>query len=64
MNFIFEKSLSWLDFQMLAKDMLNIEMLNFAEGKDQGIDLRYFVSKDYRIIAQCKRIKNLTKKII
>ncbi len=64
-NYDFENILSPIDFEYLIRDLLsaelNIELTAFAEGKDQGIDLRYSKKNDSSIIVQCKRSKNISK---
>ena len=44
-NYDFTASLSPLDFEVLSKDLLEaelgIQLENFSEGRDKGIDLRY-----------------------
>jgi len=64
-NYDFENILSPLDFEYLIRDLLsvdlNIELTAFAEGKDQGIDLRYSKKNDSSIIVQCKRSKSISK---
>jgi Novel STAND NTPase 3/Restriction endonuclease len=44
-NYDFTASLSPLDFELLSKDLLEaelgIQLENFSEGRDKGIDLRY-----------------------
>ena len=44
-NYDFTACLSPLDFELLSKDLLEAEMdiqlENFSEGHDKGIDLRY-----------------------
>ena len=44
-DYDFTASLSPLDFEILSKDLLEaqlgIQLENFAEGRDKGIDLRY-----------------------
>src|ERR1039457_2931992 len=44
-NYDFTNSLSPLDFELLSKDLLEaelgIQLENFSEGRDKGIDLRY-----------------------
>ncbi len=44
-DYDFTGSLSPLDFELLSKDLLeaelDIQLENFSEGRDRGIDLRY-----------------------
>ena len=44
-DYDFTTSLSFLDFELLAKDLLDVELgiqlETFSEGRDKGIDLRY-----------------------
>ena len=44
-DYDFTNCLSSLDFELLSKDLLEaelgIQLENFSEGRDQGIDLRY-----------------------
>jgi len=63
----FTSCLSPLDFEILSKDLLEeelgIQLENFREGRDKGIDLRYAPlinkgkssEKSYQLIVQCKR---------
>ncbi|MBN1182045.1 MAG: restriction endonuclease [Bacteroidales bacterium] len=52
------KSLSYYDFELLVRDLLQKEFSltfeTFKSGKDQGIDIRYLPTKDRAIIVQCK----------
>ena len=44
-DYDFTDCLSALDFELLSKDLLEaelgIQLENFSEGRDEGIDLRY-----------------------
>ena len=44
-DYDFTACLSPLDFELLSKDLLDVELgvqfENFSEGRDKGIDLRY-----------------------
>ncbi len=62
MTFYTFDNLSPLDFETLAIDLLqkykNISLIEtFKQGKDQGIDGRFFTDKKETIV-QCKRYKN------
>lgn len=56
-NYNFE-TLSGNEFEILARDLLqqelNIVLESFKSGRDNGIDLRYALSKDNSLIVQCK----------
>ena len=58
-NYDFKNSLSPLDFEILSKDLLEVELgirlENFREGRDKGIDLRYAPQHGQSLIVQCKR---------
>jgi hypothetical protein len=64
-NYDFQSLLSPLDFEYLVKDLLSrdldINFKAFCEGKDKGIDLRYMSNDTDEIIAQCKRVKEISK---
>lgn len=64
-NYDFQTLLSPLDFEHLVRDLLSkelgIELSAFAEGKDNGTDLRYSGNNSESIIVQCKRVKTLTR---
>jgi len=64
-NYDFQSLLSPIDFEHLAKDLLSkdlkINLSSFAEGKDEGIDLRYSIDSKKSVIVQCKRVKSITK---
>lgn len=55
-------NLSYIEFEALAQDLLqevmNVRFEIFAEGKDEGVDLRYSLSLNKNIVVQCKRYKN------
>lgn len=59
MNYDFTACLSSIDFELLSKDLLEaelgIQLENFKDGRDKGIDLRYTSTKSYNLIVQCKR---------
>ena len=63
-NYPFEELLSPIDFEHLVRDLisrdLKFEFTAFAEGKDQGVDLRYSHLSN-EIIVQCKRTKSISK---
>ena len=67
-NYDFQTLLSPIDFEHLIKDLLskdlNINLNSFAEGKDNGIDLRYSIDDKKSIIVQCKRVKSISKEVI
>lgn len=67
-NYDFQTLLSPIDFEHLVRDLLSrqldIELSTFAEGADNGIDIRYCSSPDNSIVVQCKRMKSVTKEII
>lgn len=52
------RSLSPFDFETLVRDLLQAELQtrieSFKSGRDGGIDLRYSLTEDRRIIIQCK----------
>ena len=56
-NYNFE-TLSGNEFEILARDLLqqelNIVLESFKSGRDNGIDLRYALSKGNFLIVQCK----------
>ncbi|WP_367873590.1 restriction endonuclease [Luteolibacter sp. Populi] len=59
-NYNFTENLSPLDFELLSKDLLEVELglqfENFREGRDGGIDLRHAPqSGGGETIVQCKR---------
>lgn len=64
-NYDFQSLLSPIDFEHLVRDLLSkdlgIELSAFAEGKDNGIDLRHSNNNSKSLIVQCKRVKNLSK---
>jgi len=64
-HYDFTSSLSPLDFELLSKDLLEVELgiklENFSEGRDKGIDLRYALAKSSeKLIVQCKRYANFS----
>ena len=64
-EFSFQELLSPFDFEILVRDLLScdlgIDFRTFAEGPDQGIDLRYAADPDGMTIVQCKRRKDLSQ---
>lgn len=60
-NYTFE-NLSPIEFEDLSRDLLqeteNVIFESFSEGKDSGIDFRYYKNKKNNIIIQCKRYKD------
>ena len=58
-DYDFTTTLSPIDFEILAKDLLQEELgvtlELFSEGRDKGIDLRYAPTTDKSLIVQCKR---------
>lgn len=58
-DYDFTSTLSPLDFEILSKDLLQVELgvtlELFSEGRDKGVDLRYAPTKDKTLIVQCKR---------
>lgn len=57
-------NLSPFDFEELSRDLLQVLLKknfeSFAEGKDDGIDLRFSMDKENEIIVQCKRYNNIS----
>lgn len=55
-------NLSYVEFEEMCKDLLEKEwglpLQSFAEGADEGVDLRAFTDDDIHIIVQCKRYKD------
>lgn len=64
-NYTFEDLLSPLDFEHLIRDLLSedlgTKLTAFAEGKDNGIDLRYSKGNTSDFIVQCKRVRSISK---
>lgn len=64
-NYDFQAILSPLDFEHLVRDLLSrdlgLPLTAFAEGKDNGIDLRCSTDESREIIVQCKRVKSISK---
>lgn len=58
MGYDFHRQMEWLDFQNLARDVIQIRegflFESFKEGKDSGIDGR-FCSEEGAVILQAKR---------
>lgn len=52
------KSLSYYDFEILVRDLLQkhlkVFMESFKSGRDEGIDLRYSITRNNKSIVQCK----------
>jgi DNA polymerase III delta prime subunit len=67
-NFSFQEILSPYDFELLVRDLLSrdlgIELRAFAEGGDRGIDLRYSADPTGTTVVQCKRTKDISKKLL
>ncbi|MDR6760271.1 hypothetical protein J2Y38_000450 [Flavobacterium sp. 2755] len=67
-NYDFQSLLSPIDFEHLVKNLLSVDLklnLNsFAEGKDEGIDLRYSINEEKTVIVQCKRVKSISTSVI
>lgn len=64
-NYDFRNLLSTFEFECLSRDLINahegLDLANFAEGRDGGIDLRYTRSKENTVIVQAKRYKDYAK---
>lgn len=62
LNYDFRNTLSAFEFECFSRDLINaqerLDLSNFAEGRDGGIDLRYSHGKDKSVIVQAKRYKN------
>lgn len=62
LNYDFRNLLSAYEFECFSRDLINaherLDLSNFAEGKDGGVDLRYSHGKDKSVIVQAKRYKN------
>jgi hypothetical protein len=56
------KNLSSFEFEDLTRDLLQRELEctleSFAEGRDQGVDLRHSVNSERNLIVQCKHYAN------
>ena len=61
-NYDFRNLLSSFEFECFSRDLINahegLDLANFAEGRDGGIDLRYTQSKRNAVIVQAKRYKD------
>src|ERR1700674_2089632 len=55
-------NLSFVEFEEVCHDLLEkewqMQLQSFAEGADEGIDLRAFTDSERQIIVQCKRYKD------
>jgi hypothetical protein len=65
-DYDFTDCLSALDFELLSKDLLEaelgIQLENFSEGRDKGIDLRYVpVQVDRRTVFNLALLRNSQK---
>lgn len=62
LNYNFRDLLSSYEFECFSRDLLNahedLNLANFAEGRDGGIDLRYTSNNAKTIIVQAKRYKD------
>ncbi len=58
-NYNFRDLLSSYEFECFSRDLINaheeLDLANFAEGRDGGIDLRYASNREETIIVQAKR---------
>lgn len=61
-NYDFRNLLSAFEFECFARDLINahegLDLANFAEGRDGGVDLRYSYDKGKTVIVQAKRYKD------
>ena len=61
LNYDFRNLLSAYEFECFCRDLINkhegLDLANFAEGRDGGIDLRYTHGKGGTVIVQAKRYK-------
>ncbi len=62
LNYDYQNLLSSFEFECFSRDLLNAHMklnlVNFAEGRDGGVDLRHTYSRDGKaLIVQAKRYK-------
>ena len=66
-NYDFRNLLSAFEFECFSRDLLNahenLDLSNFAEGPDKGIDLRCSSNKGNTVIVQAKRLKNASSLI-
>lgn len=62
LDYDFRNLLSAFEFECFSRDLINaherLDLSNFAEGRDGGIDLRYSHGKDKSVIVQAKRYKD------
>jgi hypothetical protein len=62
LNYDFRNLLSAFEFECFTRDLLNVHeglnLGNFAEGRDGGIDLRYTNDKGKTVVVQAKRYKD------
>lgn len=62
LNYDYHNLLSAFEFECFSRDLINahegLDLANFAEGKDGGIDLRYSHGRERTVIVQAKRYKN------
>ncbi len=63
-NYDFSRHLSDVQFEWLVRDILqiklNIDLENFKDWKDWGIDIRYSENLEDKIIIQCKKYRNFS----
>ncbi len=68
-DFSLQELLSPIDFEHLIRDLLSkelsVELTAFAEGADQGVDLRYSKGASREdIVVQCKRQKSISREVL
>lgn len=55
-------NLSPYEFEIISRDLLSkyfkIRIESFAQGRDGGVDLRYYYSQKKQLFVQCKRLKD------
>ena len=60
LTYDFRNLLSAFEFECFSRDLLNVhfglDLANFAEGRDGGVDLRYSYGKGQNVIVQAKRL--------
>ena len=60
-NYDFRNLLSAFEFECFSRDLINaherLDLANFAEGRDLGVDLRYSQGKGKSVVVQAKRYK-------
>lgn len=65
LNYDFHNLLSAFEFECFSRDLINahegLDLANFAEGKDGGVDLRCAKGKGKSMIVQAKRYKDYNK---